>query len=136
MYYRKSSKPDGTLYYELLLVYVDDVLAISHDPEKIMETIGKRFEIKNNEYGPPTTYLGGELQQFTIPDSNERPWSLLSTQYVKAAVANVETTLDEEGRKFKTASAVKAQMRNPIPSGYKPELDTIEECDPEHHSRF
>ncbi|KAL7523011.1 hypothetical protein ACHAWF_000314 [Thalassiosira exigua] len=102
-----------------------------------METIGKRFEIKNDEYGPPTTYLGGELQQFTIPDSNnERPWSLLSTKYVKAAVANVETMLKEEGREFKTASDGKASMRNPIPTGYKPELDTTEECDTEHQSRF
>ncbi|KAL7525855.1 hypothetical protein ACHAWF_001533, partial [Thalassiosira exigua] len=136
MYYRKSSKPDGTLYYELLLVYVDDVLAISHDPKEIMETIGKRFEIKNVEYGPPTTYLGGGLERFQIPGTNERPWSLLSTQYVKAAVANVEALLKEEGREFKTATGEKAQKRNPIPSGYKPELDTTEECDPEHHSRF
>ncbi|KAL7523049.1 hypothetical protein ACHAWF_000341, partial [Thalassiosira exigua] len=103
MYYRKNLKPDGTLYYELLLVYVDDVLAISHDPKKIMEAIGKSFEIKNDEYGPPTTYLGGQLERFTIPGTNERPWSLLSTQYVKAAVANVEAMLREEGREFKTA---------------------------------
>ncbi|KAL7527793.1 hypothetical protein ACHAWF_002307 [Thalassiosira exigua] len=139
MYYRKASKPDGTPYYELLLVYVDDVLAISHDPKKIMETIEKRFEIKNDEYGPPTAYLGGELERFTIPGTNESPWSLLSTQYEKAAVANVETMLKEEGREFKTESGGKAQRRNPIPSGYKPELDwldTTEECDPEHHSRF
>ncbi|KAL7539628.1 hypothetical protein ACHAWF_006464 [Thalassiosira exigua] len=131
-----NSKPDGTIYYELLLVYVDDVLAISHDPEKIMETIGKRFEIKNDQYSPPTTYLGGELEQFTIPGSNERSWGLLSTQYLKAAVANVETMLKEEGREFKTASGAKAQKRNPIPSGYKPELDTMEKCDPKHHSRL
>ncbi|KAL7527783.1 hypothetical protein ACHAWF_002305 [Thalassiosira exigua] len=114
MYYRKNSKPDGTLYYELLL----------------------SFEIKNDEYGPPTTYLGGQLEQFTIPGTNERPWSLLSTQYAKAAVANVEAMLKEEDREFKTASSGKAQRRNPIPSGYKSELDTAEEYDPEHHSRF
>ncbi|KAL7527756.1 hypothetical protein ACHAWF_002296, partial [Thalassiosira exigua] len=136
MYYRKASKPDGTLYYELLLVYVDDVLAISHDPKKIMESIGKSFEIKNDEYGPPTTYLGCQLERFRIPGTNKRPWSLLSTQYVKAAVANVEAMLKEEGREFKMASSGKAQRRNPILSGYKPELDTTEECDPEHHSRF
>ncbi|KAL7537428.1 hypothetical protein ACHAWF_005758, partial [Thalassiosira exigua] len=127
MYYRKSLKPDGTLYYELLLVYVNNVLAISHDSEKIMETIGKHFEIKNDD----------KLQQFTIPDStNERPWSLLSTKYVKAVVANVENMLKEEGRKFKTASGGKAKMRNPIPTGYKSELDTMEECDAKHPSRF
>ncbi|KAL7524611.1 hypothetical protein ACHAWF_001020, partial [Thalassiosira exigua] len=44
--------------------------------------------------------------------------------------------LKEEGREFKTTSGGKAQKRNPISSGYKPELDTTEECDPEHHSRL
>ncbi|KAL7538576.1 hypothetical protein ACHAWF_006139 [Thalassiosira exigua] len=34
--------------------------------------------------------------------------------------------LKEEGREFKTASGAKAQKRNPIPSGYKPELETTE----------
>ncbi|KAL7535614.1 hypothetical protein ACHAWF_005213 [Thalassiosira exigua] len=81
MYYRKSPKPSRTLYYELLLVYANDVLAVSHGPKKIMEKIRKCFEIKNDEYGPPTTYLGGEVEQFTIPNSNnERLWSLLSTK--------------------------------------------------------
>ena len=37
LYYRRSRKPDGTEYYQLLLVYVDDVLAISHDPRAIMK---------------------------------------------------------------------------------------------------
>ena len=56
LYFRKNWKPTGEPYYELLLVYVDDVLAVSHDPEEIMKMIGKRFEIKNDEYGPPKTY--------------------------------------------------------------------------------
>ena len=45
IYYRKQSRPDNTKYYELLLVYVDGVLAISHDPKSIMETIGKGFDL-------------------------------------------------------------------------------------------
>ncbi|KAL7535630.1 hypothetical protein ACHAWF_005219, partial [Thalassiosira exigua] len=133
MYYRKSSKPDGTLYYEILLVYVDNVLAISHDAEKIMETIGKRFKIKNDEYGPPMTYLGGEVQQFTIPNSNNENHGVSSALN---AVGNVENMLKEEGCEFKTVSSRKAKMHNPIPSGYKPELDKMEECDAEHHSHF
>ena len=61
MYYRRNARADGSEYYKRLLVYVDDVLAISHNPEKIMKEIGMRFEIKNNEYGPPTMYLGGDI---------------------------------------------------------------------------
>ena len=40
MYYRRNVYVNGAPYYELLLVYVDGVLAISHDPEAIMKTIG------------------------------------------------------------------------------------------------
>ncbi|KAL7549949.1 hypothetical protein ACHAWF_013200 [Thalassiosira exigua] len=137
MYYKRNLKPNGTHFYELLLVYVADVLAISHDPEVIIKAIGERFGIKNDEYGPPTTYLGDKLQQFTVPNSdNEKAWSLLSTEYVKATVENVENMLKEEGRKFKTVGGDKHKKQNPLPSGYKPEIDTTEECEPEHHSRF
>ncbi len=43
IYYRKNITPEGIAYYELLLVYVDDVLAMSHDPKAIMNIIGEKF---------------------------------------------------------------------------------------------
>ena len=69
-YYRRNQKSNGEPYYEYLLVYVDDVLAISHDPNAIMEKIGMRFEIKNDEWGPPTRYLGADVEKFTLPDGS------------------------------------------------------------------
>ena len=33
MYYRKNFHKNGTPYYELFLVYVDNVLVVSHDPK-------------------------------------------------------------------------------------------------------
>ena len=45
VYIRRNINKKGGAYYELLLVYVDDVLAISHDPGAIMKAIGERFEI-------------------------------------------------------------------------------------------
>jgi hypothetical protein len=50
---RKNFRNGGTPYYEYLLVYVDDVMVVSHAPEEVMKQIGTEFEIKNNEYGPP-----------------------------------------------------------------------------------
>ena len=58
MYIRINIREKGTLYYELLVFYVDDVLAVSHLPEIIMKSIGLAFDIKDNNYGPSTTYLG------------------------------------------------------------------------------
>jgi hypothetical protein len=45
VYMRKNHRNGGSPYYEYLLVYVDDVLVISHAPAEVMEQIGKEFEI-------------------------------------------------------------------------------------------
>ena len=132
MYYRRNRKPNGEQYYELLLVYVDDILAISHDPESIMKRIGMRFEIKNDEYGPPKTYLGGDIEKFQLPDGKVA-WSLLSTSYVASAIDTVKRLLLEDGRELKSG---KRPHKGPLPHGYKPELDVTDECDDAMTSRY
>ncbi len=44
-----AHKPDGMPYYKYLLVYVDDILALSHDPTGIIKDIGKEFQINYNK---------------------------------------------------------------------------------------
>ncbi len=39
VYMRRNLRNGGTPYYEYLLVYVDDVLVISHAPEELMKQI-------------------------------------------------------------------------------------------------
>jgi hypothetical protein len=41
-----ASKSDGFQYYEYILVYVDDILAISHQPVIIVNTIKKAYHLK------------------------------------------------------------------------------------------
>ena len=57
MYYRRNTRDYELVDYTLLLVYVDNVLACSCDPGKIMEKIRMRFKMKNNKYGPLNVYL-------------------------------------------------------------------------------
>ena len=64
---RPATKPNGFEYYEYLLVYVDDVLAISHDLKPLIDEVGKAYELKKGSVGPPTRYLGATI--FEIPDS-------------------------------------------------------------------
>ena len=56
-YRRKSRKPDGEEYYEILLFYVDDVLACSHDPQAIMDDLDMTYDLKEGSVGAPTIYL-------------------------------------------------------------------------------
>lgn len=132
LYYRKAERPDGTLYYELLLVYVDDVLAISHNPLSIMEGISSHFEIKNDEIAEPKSYLGADIEKFQLPDGRNA-WSLTANSYVKNAIDTVERLLAEDGRTLKSGAR---KHKGPLPPDYKPELDTTEECNADMTSRF
>ena len=54
VYIRRKRRENGTGYYELFIVYVDDLLAVRQSPEIIMKYIRLEFDIKDNKYGPPT----------------------------------------------------------------------------------
>lgn len=132
LYYRRQSRQGAGDYYELLLVYVDDVLACSHDPSKIMKSIGEKFEIKNDEYGTPTQYLGADVQKLQA-DDGRIVWALSSESYIKGAIDTVQRLLAEDGRQLKSG---KRNHKGPLPPGYKPELDTTPELRIEHVSRY
>jgi hypothetical protein len=52
---RPACKPDGTKYYEMILCYVDDLLAISVKPEGIMKSVQERFKLKGISLGHQMT---------------------------------------------------------------------------------
>ena len=68
MYYRRNTKDGSTDYYELLLFYVDDVSACSHDAKAVIEGITAKFEIKNDDIDEPKIYLGGNIEKFQLPN--------------------------------------------------------------------
>jgi len=93
---RPGIKPDGFEYYEMVLVYVDDVLCTSHDPEATMKGIQGTFKLKDDKIEKPTMYLGAQISQKVI--GGVECWTMTSEQYVKAAIANVEAKLDRTGQ--------------------------------------
>jgi hypothetical protein len=97
-----------------------------------MKQIGSEFEIKNDEYGPPTSYLGAGISKVQLANGNEC-WSMDSKKYVKAAIEVVRGLLAEDGRELKTS---KSKHEGPMPINYQPELDTTAHCDEEHASRY
>jgi hypothetical protein len=90
---RPALKPDGSEYYEYVLIYTDDVLVVSTDGERILRAgIGKYFELKEESIGPPTIYLGGHLRKVELTNG-VKAWAFSSSQYVQEAVRNVEAYL-------------------------------------------
>ncbi len=97
-----------------------------------MKQIGNEFEIKNGEYGPPTSYLGGEVSKVQL-GNGEQCWSMDSKKYVKAAVDVIRGLLAKDGRELKTS---KSKHEGPIPTNYEPELDATSHCNEEHASQY
>jgi hypothetical protein len=54
VYRRCNWKPSGEEYWELLPVYVDDILIISHEVKKHLEKLGTFYEFNLSSVGPPT----------------------------------------------------------------------------------
>ncbi len=131
VYRRRAKHNNGSNYYELLLVYVDDCLVISHTPETTMKKIGDEFNLKDG-FAQPTTYLGAETEKFQVEDGRE-VWSFKSEQYVRNAVQTVKDLLEDDGRELKGGQR---KHKGPLPPSYKPELDITDECDDDKASRY
>ena len=85
---RVAIRPDGTESYEYVLFYVDDILAISCNPMRTIEGIKSMFKLKDDKSDLPDIYLGALLDQVET-QGGTKCWSMLSEQYVKAAVSNL-----------------------------------------------
>jgi hypothetical protein len=54
VYQQAITKLDGFKYYKFILMYVDDVLIISHSPQEHLEHIKATYELNLNSTRPPT----------------------------------------------------------------------------------
>ena len=57
-----AAQEDGHEYNEMLFVYIHDILAISHQAWKVVESIGEVYKIKAGSDKEPDIYLGEMLR--------------------------------------------------------------------------
>ena len=91
-------KPTGKHYYEYILCYVDNILAISHDSASTLKAVQVNLRFKDDKTAPPETYLGVQLGQMEI-HRNVR-WYMLSENNVRASITNIEETWSKSGQKL------------------------------------
>ena len=125
---RPAVKPDGFKYYEYILCYVDNLLAISHDAQLVLKSVQDTFKFKDDKIDKPDVYLGAQLDKMSV-DGFEG-WTMSSEKYVKSAIENIEQTLAETNQRLPT------KCRTPLSSGYRPELDTSPEFKAEGLQRY
>ena len=117
---RPAIKSGGFKYWEYILCYVDDVLAVSHDPMNTMKGIQSKFKLKDDKMEKPDVYLGAELSSMDNERGDEC-WAMSSDKYCAAMVANIEDILAKKGLRLPS------RCNMPIKHGYRPEMDCTAE---------
>ena len=120
VWYRAASKPDGEKYYEYMLVYVDDLLCVSHNAKNTMSELKRLMKFKKDKIAPPEMYLGATLEHKML--NGRKVWTMTSKDYIKAAIKNVEKNLQEN-----FSIKLPARAPTPLPQNYVPENDMSEE---------
>ena len=130
VWYRPAVKKDGTEYMEYVLLYVDDVLVISENAERVIrDEIGRHWEFKESSIEKPSIYLGGKCREVEL-DNGTKCWAFGSSQYVQEAVKNVEEWLKKRSR------SLPRKAEAPFKAGYRPELDVSQELGPDEASYY
>ena len=103
-------------YYDYVLLYVDDALAVSENTKECLLEIDKYFPMKPGSIGEPKIYLGAKISQVQLPN-----WvivyTLSTSQYVQESVKNVEQEINKKGL------ALAKCIKLPFITNYCPELD-------------
>ena len=61
---RPRKRNDGSAYWQYVLLYTDDILAIMEEPEDfIRKELASYFTIKKESIGPTTQYLGNKVSE-------------------------------------------------------------------------
>jgi len=116
VWFRPATKDNDYQYYEYVLVYVDDLLVLSHQGEKTMKALEDFYRLKDG-FARPNRYLGAEVKEWTFSnDSTKKYWALSSAQYIKEAIKNMEAHLKTRDRKL-------YPVHQPMHTEYAPELD-------------
>jgi Reverse transcriptase (RNA-dependent DNA polymerase) len=122
---------DGHKYYAYCLLYVDDILVVHHEAIRSLNEIDHFFKTKEGSMRDPEFYLGAKLRQTTLPNG-VHSWSMSSSKYIQAAVANVK----QYHRLHFPSHQWAKRTSGPFPINYAPELDTTPELDAGHSTFY
>jgi len=130
---RPAKRSDGSDYYEYILLYTDDTLVVSENAEQVLrKELGRYFTLKEESIGPPKIYLGGHVRKVQL-DNGVDCWAFSSSQYVRAAVKNVEEYLSKRDN---VHWKLPAKAETPMRTSYRPELDVTPELQPADASYY
>jgi hypothetical protein len=93
LWMKEETHPDeGVKYWAYILIYVDDILCVHHDPGTSLAQIDKYFKMKPGSIMELTFYLGANLKK-TVMSNGVVDWVVSSSKYFQAWVKNVQEYL-------------------------------------------
>ena len=119
---RAAEKQDKSEYYEYILVYVDDLLIISHQSDSILDILENHFNYRLKDVGPPKRYLGATVEKINIAGMDT--WCMSARDYLEKAIPVIEERFGPLKQNNK--------ITTPLPKDYHPELDNSTFLDDEH----
>ena len=88
-----AKRSNGSDHYEYIFLYINDDLVLIENAERVLrQDLGRYFTLKEESIGPSKIYLGGSVRKVQL-DNGVECWAFSSSQYVQAAVKNVEEYL-------------------------------------------
>ena len=123
LWYKLETRPEDNFeYYGYVLLWIDDVLAIHHNAEKVIRELDHYFPMKKGSIGDPDLYLGAKLRKVTLANGVEA-WGLSPSKYIQEAVRATKERVNEKRLKFPR------KVHGPWPSNYNAEMDATKELD-------
>ena len=116
IWFRAAEKPDKSEYYEYILVYVDDLLIISHQSDSILKILEDHFKYRLKDVGTPKRYLGANIER--VETNGMKTWIMSAREYLEKSIPVIE-------ERFGTLKQ-NNKVTTPLPKDYHPELDTSE----------
>ena len=132
VWYRPATRANRSRYYEYVVVYTDDILAISTNPRNILTQLDQHFMLKPESIQEPEIYLGANITKNLLDDDPSRiRWGMSADKYVAEAIKTVERWLEARGLALKTRG-----LSRVLPHKYAPELDVSPFCSDEDASTY
>ena len=82
LWFKPSTTPDGRDYYSYILVYVDDILVMDHDPKRFMLQLQSSYTVRKDTIKVPDQYLGADIDRIYFQDGSYA-FTMVSSSYIK-----------------------------------------------------
>jgi hypothetical protein len=93
LWMKAEMRPDDDMvYWVYMLIYIDDILCVHHDPGMLLAKLDEYFKMREGSIQVSTFYLDAKLKKTAMPNCVVA-WGMISSKYVQFAVQDMQEYL-------------------------------------------